>query len=186
MKSVKQIWQNPAIRFAIQFIALFFLFDLGFVALYGLSLPGNNYSPFVENYLNVVHWMRIFLLHTSKFFLELSGHRTVISETQLLTAGHYRLLLNYRCLGLGIMSFFAAFVIAFPKPWRKKTAFLVGGLLAIQALNVLRLVLLALYWTPSVGDIADQHTIFNIIVYVIIIAALFIWMRKIAKPHAAN
>jgi len=145
MKSIKQLWQDPAVRFAATFISLFLFLDLACLALYGLSQPGNNYSQLVADYLNIVHGLRWLLLHTSRFFLILMGHSTVINESQLLVAGHARLLLNYKCLGLGVMSFFTAFVIAFPKPLRQKLLFLICGLVTIQLLNVIRIVLLALY-----------------------------------------
>jgi exosortase/archaeosortase family protein len=102
----------------------------------------------------------------------------------LLVAGHNMLLLNYDCLGFGVMSFFSAFVIAYPKPLLKKTIFLIGGLIVIQSLNVLRLTLLALYWKKTNGYF-DHHTIFNITIYILIAISLYFWIKTGNKQNNA-
>lgn len=187
MKTIKSLWHDPAVRFSATFISLFLFFDLTCLALYGLSLPGNHYSQLVANYLNIVHGMRWLLLHASRFFLVLMGHPTVFNESQLLVAGHARLILNYNCLGFGVMSFFSAFVIAFPKPLSQKLVFLIGGLFAIQLLNVTRLILLALYWHKTASYFTDPHTIFDIVVYLVVITGIYCWIRSTSKKNnAAN
>ena len=83
----------------------------------------------------------------------------------------------YSCLGMGVMSFFAAFVIAYPKKLKAKIIFLFSGLLLIQLLNIFRFVLLAIFWDKKTGLILDHHTIFNIIIYIIIAVSLYFWVK---------
>lgn len=178
--------KDPAARFALKFVVLFGLLYLSYLGLLGLTSPGNRYSPFLAQYFNVVHWVRWLLLNSTKGLLTFLGYRTIINEYNLLVAGHNLLLLNYDCLGFGIMCFFSAFVIAYPKPLLKKIIFLVCGLLVIQSLNVLRLTWLALFWKKTSNPFADHHTIFNITIYILIAIALYFWVKSPNKNTNAT
>ena len=92
----------------------------------------------------------------------------------------------YSCLGLGVMSFFSAFVIAYPKKLKPKLIFLASGILCIQLLNVIRFVLLALLWDKKSGMILDHHTIFNITIYLIIGISLYFWVKHDAIQPIAG
>ncbi|HTD40184.1 MAG TPA: hypothetical protein VK671_06150, partial [Mucilaginibacter sp.] len=106
------------------------------------------------------------------------------NDFQLLVAGHGTIDVVYSCLGLGVMSFFTAFVIAYPKKLKIKLIFLVSGLLCIQLLNVIRFVLLALLWDKKSGMILDHHTIFNITIYLIIAISIYFWIKHDDKYEA--
>ena len=187
-KNSKPRGHNQPALFAIKFIVLFAVFYGGYLGLIGLTAPGNHYSPFLAHYLNAVHWLRWLLLHATMLALKTLGYHVVVNEYDLLVAGHNHIILNYDCLGVGVMCFFAAFVIAFPKHIRPKLTFLFSGLLIIQLLNVVRLAWLALFWSKRHPYFADQHTIFNTTIYIIIAVALYFWVRGKHSPkrHAAN
>lgn len=76
------------------------------------------------------------------------------------------------------MSFFIAFVIAYPKKLSSKLWFLISGLLGIQFLNIIRFVLLALFWSKKTNQVIDHHTIFNIIIYILIMICLYFWVKS--------
>jgi exosortase/archaeosortase family protein len=168
---------NP-IRFAILFVALFACFYYFNIFFLGLTTPGNHYSPILTEHLNYIQWLRWLLLNASKQALLALGFTTVTNDMDLLVAGHSHLRLEYSCLGMGIMSFLAAFTIAFPKPIKEKLIFFIAGVLITQLLNIVRLVLLALYWKPQDNQILDHHTIFNTVVYLIITAGLYFWIKR--------
>jgi exosortase/archaeosortase family protein len=110
-----------------------------------------------------------------------------VGNNQLLVVGRGIIDLIYTCLGLGVMSFFAAFVIAYPKKLKPKLIFLIAGLFGIQVLNIIRLMLLALYWNKSRNRIIDHHIIFDVIIYIVIIFALYKWVNnKATNTDAAN
>jgi exosortase/archaeosortase family protein len=78
-------------------------------------------------------------------------------------------------------------VLAYPKRRKSKIIFLVSGILAIELLNILRFVLLAIFWTRKQIVTLDHHTIFNILIYIIISISLYFWVKAdIAenKQHA--
>jgi exosortase/archaeosortase family protein len=92
-------------------------------------------------------------------------------------AGHGAIKVVYSCLGLGVISFFAAFVLSYPKKLKSKIIFLIGGLVGIELLNIIRFILLALFWNKHDSQIFDHHTIFNIFIYMIIAVSLYFWVK---------
>lgn len=169
--------KSSPIRFVFVFVVLFLLFYYCNIFFFGITSPGNHYSAFLANNLNYIHWLRHFLLMSSAGVLNLLGFGAVYNEYELLLAGHGTIQLVYSCLGLGVMSFFAAFVLAYPKKLKSKWLFLGGGIIGIELLNILRFVLLAIFWDKKGKHILDHHTIFNIFIYLIIAITLYFWVK---------
>lgn len=181
------IKNNIALNFSIKFIVLFLLFYYSNILYFGLTSPGNNYNAFLDQYFNYIDWLRWGLLHTAGTLLTWLGFTAKVGSDQLLVVGHGIIELIYTCLGLGVMSFFAAFIIAYPKKLKPKLIFLITGLLGIQVLNIIRLMLLALYWNRARNRIIDHHIIFDVIIYIVIIVALYKWINhKASNTDAAN
>ncbi len=177
------------LRFVFRFIVLFLLFYAFNLFYYGITSPGGHYSPFLDHYLNYIQGLRSLLLYVSTGLLKLLGFTAIRNDYELLVAGHSSIWIVYSCLGLGVISFFAAFVLAFPKPLKRKIIFLVTGIFAIEFLNVIRFMLLALYWNKNENKIIDHHTIFNIIIYIIVAISLYFWVKSSDgenKAYAAN
>jgi exosortase/archaeosortase family protein len=163
---------------------MFYYFNILF---FGITNPGKHYYPFLANHLNYIRGLRWLLLSISAQVLNWFGFSAIHNSTELLVAGKGAIVLVYSCLGLGLMSFFAAFVIAYPKKTKQKVIFLITGILAIQFLNILRFVLLALFWNKNSSRIVDHHTVFNIILYIIIMTSLYFWIKqndKRSNQHA--
>lgn len=181
--------QTSPVKFAALFISLFLVFYYGNILFFGITSPGRNYSAFLADHLNYISALRWVLLHSSAFVLNCFGFATIVNNYDLLVAGHGMIQLVYSCLGLGVLSFFLAFVISYPKPLKPKIIFIVAGVLGIEILNVIRFVLLALFWNKQNNSIIDHHTIFNVIIYIIISITLYIWV-KAGQPatngHAKN
>jgi exosortase/archaeosortase family protein len=173
---------NP-IHFAVVFVALFLCFYYFHILFLGLTTPGNHYSPFLTEHLNYIQWLRDGLLFISKQILLGLGYTTITNHIDLLVAGRGHIGLEYSCLGMGVMSFLAAFTIAYPKPLKEKLLFLTTGILVIQVLNIVRFIVLALYWKPNENHLLDHHTIFNAIIYTIIMVSLYFWVMRDLKPN---
>ena len=75
------------------------------------------------------------------------------------------------------MSFLRLFVLAYPKKFKSKWVFLISGIIGIELLNILRFVLLAIFWDKKGTHILDHHTIFNILIYLIIAITLYFWVK---------
>lgn len=177
------------VRFILKFIVLFTLFYYFNILFFGLTSPGNYYNAFLAEHLNYIAGLRLLLLKCSAGALGLCGFTVITNNYQLLVPGHPAIMLVYSCLGLGVMSFFTAFVLSYPVKFKSKTWFLISGILGIQFINVVRFVLLALFWSGTKERIIGHHTVFNIIIYIIIAVTLYFWVKrtdKLLNNNAAN
>ena len=172
--------KNELFKFIISFVLLFPVFYYFNVLFFGITTPTNHhyYNAFLANHFNYISWLRELLLNSSAQILNLVGFAAITNEYNLLVAGHGILQLVYSCLGLGVISFFTAFVLSYPKKLKSKIVFLVFGVLGIEILNILRFVLLAIFWNKRNTQIVDHHTIFNTFIYLIIAVSLFFWVNK--------
>ena len=183
----KQFKDNVAVCFGVSFLVLFLLFYYFNIYFFGVTQAGNHYLPVLDDHFNYIRWLREGLLAASSLLLKAFGFTSIHNGYELLVVGHQRIVLVYSCLGLGVMSFFAAFVITYPKKWKAKLAFLLAGLLSIQILNICRLVLLALYWDRTKARIIDHHVIFDVLIYIFISASLYLWVNnKASNPDVKN
>jgi exosortase/archaeosortase family protein len=177
---------SPA-RFIAIFLPLFLFFYYFNLFYFGITSPGNHYNAFFATYFNYIRALRYLLLHTTAKLLHWMGYAAITSETDILVAGHGALKLIYSCLGLGVISFFSAFVLAYPKKLKAKLLFLFSGIVVIELLNVIRFVVLAIFWDKNEDtQIVDHHTIFNIIIYIIIGITLYFWVKHDDKMLARN
>ena len=179
--------QNSPFRFIATFLILFAVFYYFNILFFGITSPGNHNIPFLAEHLNYIQTLRSLLLTCSKQVLSWLGYAVITNQYDLLVAGRGSIRLVYSCLGLGLISFLSAFVIAYPKPLKPKVIFLITGIITIEFLNVLRFILLALFWNKKDNQIIDHHTIFNIILYIVIMISLYFWVKhndKVINGHA--
>jgi exosortase/archaeosortase family protein len=107
------------------------------------------------------------------------------NDTQILALNGIPCNINYSCLGLGVMSFWAAFIIAFPKAFKEKIRFLFIGLVTIFLLNIVRIVALIILTVDMHGNIKylnSQHDTFNYVVYAVLLSMIYFWI----KNHTPN
>lgn len=176
---LKTIWQNTTYRFLVLFLGIFvFLYYLN-IAYNGIVAPGGFYNQFIAENLNYVEGLRFVLLESSALILKALNFQVFTTDIWLRVAGRGGIIVAYDCLGFGVMSFFTAFVLAYPKPSKSKMWFLPVGLILIQSLNITRFILLALYWRSSdLKSFIDHHDLFNIILYVILLVVIYLWINK--------
>ncbi|TWI99239.1 exosortase/archaeosortase family protein [Mucilaginibacter frigoritolerans] len=171
--------KSGPLRFVFSFIVLFVLFYYFNILFFSMTEPyGRYYIPWLANHLNYISALRLGLLKSSAQILNWLGFTSLSNEYDLLLVGHGVLKLVYSCLGLGVISFFAAFVIAYPKKWKSKIVFLISGIIGIELLNITRFVLLALFWDKQHARIIDHHTLFNIFIYLAIALTLYFWVKS--------
>ncbi len=182
---MKKLHSDSPLRFLLTFLGLFLLFYYFNIAFFSVTSHGDHYIPFFDEHLNYIRWFRHLLLYISKTIINWFGYNAINNDYQLLVTGRRIISVVYSCLGFGVMSFFAAFVIAYPKNLRTKIIFLFTGLFCIQLLNIIRFVLLALFWDKKSSRTLDHHTIFNIIIYVAIAISLYFWVKRDDKLVAS-
>lgn len=172
----------PIIAFIVKLMALFFLFDNFFLFLISAQAPGGDfYTPVIANHLNFVHWFEQFLLNSGGLFASLFGYEYIITGKTMSLVNGSGVVLGFSCIGFSIMSFYVAFVLAFPARLKNKLIYGIGGLLMIIALNIIRIGGLAVVYSKlnyqEIRDI-DHHMVFNVIVYLFIFILFIFYTRK--------
>jgi len=181
MKFIK----HPLVIYLVKFFAIFCIAYFGTLAVEGVAAPGNHYWPFVEHYFNYPSWLRASLLNGTRFFLSLSGYETVVlSPAVLQMVNGNPVHLAYSCYGVGVMSFWLAFVLANKGTWTKKTVWVLGGMLGIWLINVFRisLVLLANNNVAKIPFGMDNHDFFTVLAYGAIFLLMYLYDRSFGKP----
>jgi exosortase/archaeosortase family protein len=178
--SLKKYWQNPSLRFVILFLGLFFLLYYFNIFYMGIAAPGNYYVPFLAEHLDYISGFRNLLISISAGILRIFGYQVFTSETTLHAYDAGGITVVYSCLGFGVMSFFVAFVLAWPeKNMNSKLWFIPTGLILIQVLNIARFIMITLFWrTSPYRSWIDHHTLFNFILYVVLLAAIYFWINS--------
>lgn len=170
----KGLLQNrSANRFILRFLTLFLIFYFSNLGLIGLTSPGGFYCSWLDQYFNYVRCWRNINISISAAILNLLGYHVYTSPFGLHVAGRAGFRIVYSCLGYGILSVFTAFVFACHRSLRSKFIFLFTGYLIFQLLNLLRLLLIALYWQPH----TDTHLLFNYIIYILLICLTCLWLK---------
>jgi exosortase/archaeosortase family protein len=178
---------NSTNRFLLTFLGIFAFLYYCNIAFIGLVAPGGYFVPILAEYFNYIEGLRSFLLYSSESILNASGFETFKQGIWFRVVGHGGFNLAYDCLGYGVMSFFAAFVVAFPKSTKSKLWFLPAGLVLIQSLNILRFVLLGVFWKKSeLRQMFDHHDIFNIVLYLALLSVMYLWINSGNKKLKAR
>lgn len=174
-KKIRQI-SLYLIKFGVTFCVLYF----GSRAIIGLSTPGNYYSPFVAQYLDYTSLLRASLLYGSKGFLSICGYHAWLRTDYILALPSASIRMVYSCLGIGIMSFWTAFVFANKGSFKRKTVWIISGLVALWCINILRvsLLLMALQNHLPIPFGWDHHTWFNIVAYALIFLMIYLYDRS--------
>lgn len=163
-------------RFATRFLVTFLLLYGFNIAFLGLSTKGGLYWPLLDSKLNYISlWRSANLMVTSKILTSF-GFIVTHDNSQLVVYQHGGFKLMYSCIGYGLMSFFAAFGVSFPKPAKSRIPFLIKGMSSIVILNILRLVALGVIDLEKSSWLGNHHhLVFNTCIYAILMIQMYYW-----------
>ena len=182
---LKALYNNEALKFILVFLILYCIFNYGNRFFYSMGTDGTRfYNEFFSKYLDYTQGMRSALIVISATILKLMGYTIMHTDYQILALNGIPCNIHYDCLGFGVMSFWAAFVIAFPKPFKQKIKFMFLGLITIFLLNIVRIVSLTLLTIDMNGSrkfFDYQHDIFNYVVYAVLLTMIYFWINKQEK-----
>lgn len=167
------------IGFVVKFLLLFCLFYYGTKAVIGLAAPGGLHSPFVEQYLDYISWIKYSLMSGVAFIMKIIGFSTYYEPDFVLRITNGAAIkIEMSCVGYGVYSFWAAYVLAGEGNWKKKLVWTVGGLICLWLINVIRIAFFL--WTIQLNKPMplgiDHHTWFNILAYGLIFG--MIWWKE--------
>lgn len=178
----KKQGNKKATRFILLMLVLYILFSQGNLFMNSvLSEGGRFYNENLATHFNYIQWVKSGLIVPATWVIKLFGFYTVHNNMDIMVIGGPYLRVNYSCVGLGVMSFFTAFVIAFPAKLKAKIKLFIIGTIMIYVLNVLRIaglgVLLGFFHSQR-DNFTYHHEVFNVIVYLAIFALIYFWMKK--------
>lgn len=145
---------------------------------WGLIDPKNYYVPFLADHLNYFSVITSSILQTSNVFLHGLGISSLVDGKLIFVIGGKSLSMDVPCIGLGIMFFWVAFIIAGTSSIKHKIKWCMGGLGAIWLINCLRVTILlySLEKDWNLGKYVDAHDMFNYAAYVVIL--MLIWVES--------
>ena len=183
---MQELFKNPGISFLVKFILFFIIFYAGTQLVIGLCADVGWYSPFIAKYFNYIAWLRTSILYGGHVAANIIGLKTIIRPPFLLQiVNGPAIKMVYSCIGVGIMSFWAAFVLANQAGFLKKVLWTLGGLTLIWFINCWRVAIL-LYTLEKNGNInkfAEHHNLFNAICYVVVFIMMYFFTRKPAASR---
>ncbi|MDB5119058.1 MAG: hypothetical protein JWN56_276 [Sphingobacteriales bacterium] len=169
---IKQLLHSFDLVYFLKFSFLLIILFYFHIAFNGIISPeGSYYSPFLDLYLNYIAGFRFLILTGSKFILYVLGINSYIENAQIIRiAQGPGVNIWLPCLGLGIISFWLAFVIAHKGKWQRKLLWCAFGIMAISTINCIRIVMLLIamnnHWEES--SMFDHHDFFNLSSYILI------------------
>ncbi|WP_421944673.1 exosortase Y [Pedobacter sp.] len=187
--AAKKQADKKAIKFIISLFVLYILFSQGNLFMNSVMNPGGKYyNAFIAENFDYIQGLKNALIVPAVWIIKLFGFYAIHNEMDVMVVNGPLLRINYSCLGLGVMSFLAAFVLSFPASWKETIKMLIIGIITIYILNIMRISGLGLlfgFFQSQRNYFEYHHEIFNVIVYIIIFIILFFWIKrntKIRKP----
>lgn len=182
---MKIFTKNPQFFFIIKMLAIFSVLYFGSQFWIGITSKENYYNQFIDQNLNYIKWLRISILNGASVLCKLLGYSTQIENNiSLQVINGYKINMVYSCIGIGIFSSWAAFIIAFPnKKIKQKLIWLFTGLLIVWILNVIRVstLLILVNKSRNINGFNSHHTIYNTIAYFVILLLIYIYTNKVSK-----
>lgn len=177
---------RTAIIFVIKMSVLYLLFSQGNLFMNSvMSEGGKYYNEYIAQNFDYIQGLKYALIKPAVGLIKLFGFYAIHNEMDVMVVNGPYLRVNYSCLGLGVMSFLAAFIMAFPAKLKSKIKLFIFGMIMIYVLNVLRIaglgILLRIFKSQR-SNFTYHHEIFNIIVYIFIFIVLYFWIKKNTTP----
>lgn len=172
-------------KYLIKFVAFYYICKYGFLAWHAVSYgPGLIHFPVVEHYFNFYDFIRFYMFQVPVSLSGLVGVHAVQDTFQSLQVeGGSRLLVKRPCYGIGLISFWVAFVLADTTAWKRKLLWGILGVASLLLINVLRVTFMLIatknQWNVHLLDTygLDHHTQFNIVAYALIFLLMFFYYK---------
>jgi exosortase/archaeosortase family protein len=155
-----------------------------------VSPEGSIYNSFLDQNWNFIQWIRYVIMEVSNLIAHLFETNSYISGPQMIKIGStIEVEIWFPCLGLGIMSFWIAFIVTNTGSLRKKLLWCIGGSVGITIINCWRigLLLISLDKRWQQQTTLDHHDMFNIAAYVLVGLLMYSYSEgKEPAPKGAN
>ncbi len=165
----------PVFKFVGIFAGIYVILSLLYYLYTSQDWTGANYPDPVTSHVS----------YQTMELLQLLGYDATIENTAQLPSinlfidGNIVFRIIEGCNAMSVSILFLAFVLAFAKAWKKTLLFCLIGVLAIYAVNLFRLVLLAVIFVDYPDFAHTAHDlIFPAIIYGMTVLLWIFWIRK--------
>src|SRR5215210_1930463 len=158
--------------------------EITFLAVF-LVLLGGSFTLISVQWVNdhAVEPFTAGIARVSGAVLDLLGQNVTMQGT-IIRGSRFAVNIRNGCNGVEAMLIFLAAVLAFPAPWRARLLGLALGVVAIQAVNLVRVV--ALYLTgayfPAMFD-ASHTVVWQTIVILFSVLLWILWAHRLGAPR---
>lgn len=172
------------VKYAITLISLFVGSYLLHQFMIGITAPGGGYySPFADQYLNYIKWLRNLQLGLAEKLGNLFQQPVYRKDAFILTYKEGRgVALVYGCIGVEVMCLWVIYVVLSPLERIKKWCYSLIGVVLIVTSNVIRIVVLLYYANQTKEErfAVDHHLAYNTVLYVLVII-MMLYLNSIMK-----
>ena len=157
-------------------LRFFVLFVLMLAVLFGLEL-----TPWVQEYL-VLPWTSALASISTWIVTLFDGSVEATGRVMRSTTNGFAVSIEAGCNGVEATLVLLAAIFAFPAPWKHKFAGLVIGILAVQFLNVLRVISLFYLgqWNYDMFEWAHLY-VWQALIMLDVLVVWLIWVRRVPR-----
>jgi len=185
----KQVNRYFDLTYFLRFVLILLAFYYAYLLCIAIARPdGSLHNSFLTNNFHFGNWIRMSVLQVANQIDHAFGLDSYIANGKNLRVVNGRgVLMARQCLGLEIMGFWVAFVVAHNSSWKKKLFWCFAGIGTIWFINCWRvaLLLLALQNNWATVRSIDHHALFNIVAYAFILVLIWRYYRS-NKTEAKN
>ena len=162
-------------------LRFFLLFVLLLAVLFGLEL-----TPWAQDWL-VVPWTSALASISTSIVTLFDGNIEATGKVMRSTTNGFAVSIEAGCNGVEAMLVLLAAMLAFPASWKHKAVGLVIGILAVQLLNILRVISLFYLgqWNYDVFEWAHLY-VWQALIMLDVLVVWLIWVRRVPRIDDAG
>lgn len=169
---IRELWQKPEIRFLILFLVIL----------------GASFTVVALRQVNdsVVTPYTAFIARMSGFVLRIFGEQASVNGC-MVSSPRFAVTIYNGCNGLITSLIFISGVLAFPARWSARLIGVFGGLLAIQMINLVRIISLFYIGVFLPQFFSDAHIfIWQSLVILFGVSLWIVWAHRFALPRESR
>ena len=157
-------------------LRFFLLFVVLLAALFGLEL-----TPWVQDWF-VVPWTNALARISTWIVTLFDGNVVATGKVMRSNTNGFAVSIEAGCNGVEATLVLLAAILAFPAPWTHKAVGLVIGILAVQLLNILRVISLFYLgqWNYEVFEWAHLY-VWQALIMLDVLVVWLIWVRRVPR-----
>ena len=157
-------------------VRFFILFVVMLAVLFGLEL-----TPWVQDWF-VVPWTSALASISTSIVTLFDGNIEATGKIMRSTTNGFAVSIEAGCNGVEAMLVLLAAMLAFPASWKRKAVGLVIGILAVQLLNILRVISLFYLgqWNYDVFEWAHLY-VWQALIMLDVLVVWLIWVRRVPR-----